>query len=505
MDRPKICLTLTGSTLEQDIEILNKYRDYVDMVELRADFLGSDERLEIRRFPKMAGIPCILTIRRTMDGGMFKEGEAARTMLFARALAFAKSDAANNFQYVDFEEDYHVPSLQDAALAFGTHIIRSVHDMQKPITNIIQRLEGLNATGYEIPKIAFRPKSLNDVTYLFQEASKLHDNNHILVAMGDLGVSTRILSAKLKNYLTYVSSEEAGKKLPKLAHIDPKAIVELYNFRSIDEHTQVFGVTGWPLTSTSSPTLHNEGYRMHNMNAVYIPLKAEHIEEAISFANVIGIKGLSVTVPHKEKVLKYVSSCDKKVEEIGASNTIVKQDGKWCAYNTDVSGFSRSLLEFTGTKNLRGWNVAIIGAGGAAKAIAYAVKKLHGNACVFNRTVVKAKELAETYGFKYSTLGFGLGPDTYKILRKYSDLIIQTTSVGMNSDSPSTQDNDPLYFYNFTGKEMVFDIVYMPAVTPVLQRAADAGCKVCNGFDMLKYQGYEQFELYTGEKYEIND
>lgn len=120
MNTPKICLTLTGKTLAEDLAVLDRYRDYVDIAELRADFLDSDERLRVRDFPEMAGIPCILTLRRKIDGGCFIEGEAARTILFARALSFAAEDKRKNFQYVDFEEDFHIPSLQDAALAFGT-------------------------------------------------------------------------------------------------------------------------------------------------------------------------------------------------------------------------------------------------------------------------------------------------------------------------------------------------------------------------------------------------
>lgn len=503
MERPKICLTLTGKTLEEDLAIVDKYRSFVDIVELRGDFLSSDERLYLRRFPAMAGLPCLLTLRRTIDGGKFKEGEAGRTILFARALSFADSDMSKNFEYVDFEEDFHVPSLQDAALAFGTKIIRSVHDMNKPVPNLMQRLESLRTTGYEIPKIAFMPHSLNDVTDLFLEAAKLKDNNHILIAMGPLGVPSRILAAKLKNYLTFVSPEESSNDLAKLSQVAPKTLHGIYHFSTINEMTKVFGITGWPLTATSSPMLHNSGYKGHNINAVYIPVKTDNVKEAVDFADAVDIRGLSVTVPHKESVLKCVSQTDEKVAKIGASNTLIKKNGMWYAYNTDVTGFTQAVLNFTGTKDLKGWKVSIIGAGGVSKAIAYAVKELKAKACVFNRTVSKAKDLAEKYDFEYSGLS-SESPEvnkTVKFLKKYSDLIIQTTSVGMNCQPPSSSENDPLFFYDFTGKEMVFDVVYIPSATPIMQRASEAGCKVCNGYDMLRFQGYEQFELYTGEKY----
>lgn len=501
MERPKICMTLTGSTLSEDLSLLEKYRSYIDMVELRVDFLNVDERLLVRRFPALAGIPCVLTIRRAIDGGQYVEGEGARTVMFARSLSFADSDTSKNFAYVDFEEDFHVPSLQDAALAFGTRIIRSVHDMKNPIKNLSQRLDSLMTSGYEIPKIAFMPHSLADVTDLFKEAAKLKDRQHILIAMGQLGLPSRILAAKLKNYLTFCSPEEKNESISNLGHIDPKTLNEVYNFTAVGENTKVFGITGWPLAATSSPQLHNSGFQGHNINAVYVPVRTPVVKDAVEFADALGMTGMSVTVCHKENVLDCVWEQDDKVKAIGSSNTIVKVGGNWKAYNTDGTGFTRSLLNFTGTKDLHGWKVSIIGAGGAAKAIAWAVKSLRAKACVFNRTVSKAVALAEKYGFEYEALPSEASESTVKKLKRYSDLIIQTTSVGMGASGPSNPENDPLFFYEFTGKEMLFDIVYVPPITPIMHRASEFGCKVCNGYDMLRFQGYEQFELFTGEKY----
>ncbi|MBP5444410.1 MAG: type I 3-dehydroquinate dehydratase [Treponema sp.] len=498
MSQPLICLTLTGKTLKEDVEIIEKYREYIDVVELRADFLNDDERLVLRKFPAMSSVPCILTIRRRVDGGQFIEGEANRSVLFAKALSFIDQDTSRNFAYVDFEEDFHVSSLQDAATAYGLRIIRSIHDMKNPIANIAQRLERLRGSEFEIPKIAFMPHSLDDVKMVFDETAKLKDSNHIVVAMGPMGTPTRILSAKLKNYLTYASPSETQGNLADLAHLDPIVLKNTYRFSKINEETTLYGITGWPLKKTGSPVLHNAGYEKHDMNSVYVPIRSDSFRDVMEFANVAGVRGLSVTIPHKEAVLDNVDIVEKTALDVGASNTIVRDEhGKWRAYNTDVIGFTKSLLEFLGTKNLAHKKVAIIGAGGASRAIAYSVKNLKGDACIFNRTTKKAQELAELYGFKYARLS----SESIELLKKYSDIIIQTTSVGMNSEDSSSEENDPLYFYDFSGKEMLFDIVYVPAVTPVMARASKAGCKVCNGYDMLRYQAYEQFRLFTGVEY----
>ena len=497
MDRLKICLTLTGSTIKENIETLNKYRDKIDMAELRVDYLEENERLYVRRFPSLTDLPCVLTIRREIDGGKFVEGEAARTVLFARALSFADEDKSKNFAYVDFEEDFHIPSLEDATLAFDTKVIRSFHDMHNPVSDIITRLNKMTTSGFEIPKIAFMPHSLDDVTSLFREASRLRDNNHILIAMGPMGISTRVLGYKLKNFLTYTSAPESLGNTSNLSHLDCVKLNEIYRVKNLNENTKIYGITGWPLAGTFSPELHNMGYNRHEMNSVYVPFPAENFDQAMNFAEAVDVQGFSVTVPHKEAVLEKANFISPEVLDIGASNTMVRGDQKWLCYNTDAEGFSRSLLEFTELKNLKHKKVAIIGAGGAAKAIAYAVHKLGAKACIFNRTIGKAKALAGKYDFEYGHLS----PEAGKLLRKYSDIIIQTTSKGMHCNESSNAENDPLFFYEFSGKEVLFDIIYMPEVTPIMARAKAAGCHVCNGYYMLRYQGYKQFDLFTGEEY----
>lgn len=497
MTKPLICLTLTCPTIQQNIKLIEKYRPYIDLVELRADYLDEDECLHIRKFPHLANIPCILTIRRRVDGGAYLGGEAARTMLFARAMAFADQDEKNNFAYVDFEDDFHIPSLQDAAMAFGTHIIRSFHDMNGPVTDIIEKCDAMRKTGYEIPKIAFMPKTLSDVTHLFEVSKNFTDYDHILCAMGPLGLPSRILAAKTHSYLTFTSPLETADNTNNIGHIDPITLNDVYHFRDINETTQVFGITGWPLPVTSSPALHNKGYVKNNINAVYVPIRTPKITEAIEFAETVGVKGMSVTIPHKENVLTELHDIDEETGEIRASNTILRREEGWSGFNTDAGGFSEALCEFLGVEKLRHRRVAIIGAGGAARAVAYAVKKLGGRACIFNRTVSNAKLIADKYGFAYSALN----PDCLFDLEYYSDIIIQTTSVGAGLYASSNTNNDPLYFYNFKGTECVYDIIYSPEVTPMMARAIAAGCRVSNGYSMLKYQGYKQFKIFTGVDY----
>ncbi len=207
---------------------------------------------------------------------------------------------------------------------------------------------------------------------------------------------------------------------------------------------------------------------------------------------------MSVTIPHKESVLYYLNEQSPEVSAIGACNTIVKRNNKWNGYNTDVGGFKRALIEFLGGQKIKRKKVAIIGAGGAARAVAYVLKEMGAKVCVFNRTLEHAQNLANLFGLAYCQLDV----HSASVLDEYSNLIVQTTSVGMNSTEKSDESNDPIYFYNFRGDELVFDIIYTPTVTPMMKRAKDSGCRVCNGYKMLEYQAYEQFKLFTGCDYE---
>lgn len=500
--RSQICLCLAGKTLKEDLELLDKYRNYIDIAELRVDQLVNDERLYVRRFPELAGVPCILTIRRRIDGGAYYEGEGTRTTLFARALAFADQDTRKNFAYVDLETDFLVPSLQEAALAFGTKIIRSYHNMNGMETNIADKMQKMRITGHEIPKIACMPHSLSDVTKFFQEAKKIDDYEHILCAMGDFGLPTRILSSHINSFLTYTSPTETMDKVKSIGHIDPISLIEDYNFRMIDKSTNLYGITGYPLAITDSPKIHNKGYRDHGMNATYIPFRAKKIEEALEFAEEMNIKGFSVTIPHKEAVLPDLQEVSAEVGDIGACNTAVKYGNTWQGYNTDAFGLQKAICDFLGEKNLARKKVSIIGAGGAARAAAYVVKLLRGKCCIFNRTVSKAKSLAEHFGFKYAVLG----EESVGLIENYSDLIIQTTSIGMGVPEGTISDDekqvDPIPFYNFHGNEALYDIIYNPKETPIMLRAKAAGCRVENGYSMLINQAKGQFSLFTGVEYE---
>jgi 3-dehydroquinate dehydratase/shikimate dehydrogenase len=490
----KLCLCLTAKTLARDLEILEKYRRYVDMAELRVDCLDPDERFLIRRFPGQAGMPVILTVRRERDGGNYVGGEGARIRILSQGIAFAEADRRQNFAYVDLEEDLDVSSLEEAARTFGTRIIRSWHNFNGVGEDIAGRIRRLCRMGDEVAKVAVMPRNSEEVLQAVKAARETKDVEKILLCMGHYGVFTRILAEKLGSLISFTSVlNEAETSAAAPGQMDPRELVELYRFRKITADTPVFGVTGFPLTVSDSPRFFNTVFGMEETDAVYVPFPADSVPVLIDLAGELNVQGLSVTVPYKEKVLPYLSHRSQEVEAVGACNTLVLSPQGWAGYNTDTQGFSDSLLEFIGKKSLKGKKITIIGAGGAARAVTAEIFRLAGKALVLNRTLARARELAQPYRFLWG----GLDKEGVEDMKKYADIIIQTTPAGMEGNSAS----DPLEMYDFSGRELVMDLVYKPEITHFLSRAQTAGCAIQNGYDMLIRQARYQYTLFLKREF----
>lgn len=485
----RICLCLTGKTLARNLEFLNKYRKYTDLAELRVDCLDPDERFSIRRFPEMAGVPVILTIRRSIDGGRFSGGEGSRITLLSQGLAFAEADRRKNFAYVDLEEDLDVPSLEEAARTFGTRIIRSCHNFEGG--DITAKLSELRRVGDEIAKLAIMPRSTADLIGVYQAAREAGDMDRILLCMGHLGTNTRILASLLGSYLSYAGiKDEEDAEYSSPGQLDPRELDELYRFHRIGENTRIFGITGYPPHLSGSPAFFNPMFTQNNIDAVYVPFPSDSLVSFLRLAEEIKLEGASITVPHKEEIVSHLISKSRQVDHIGACNTILRTPSGWTGYNTDARAFSDSLLRFLDRKNLSGRRLTILGAGGAARSVASEVHRLKAHALIVNRTVFKARELARQYGFAWG----GFDNQGIAMMERYSHIIINTTSAGMEPE-PGV---DPGELYNFTGREAVMDLIYKPERTRFLSRAAQAGCRVINGGDMLIQQAKYQYNLFMG-------
>lgn len=450
----------------------------IDMVELRADFLNGEELPHLRRFPAMIGAPAILTIRRAAEGGRYRGGEPARRRLIAAA--------ADAYRYVDLESD--VDRSFDQAVPAGVRLIRSLHDtggVPQPLERIVRELPRSPA---EIAKAAVTPRDGREMVDVIEAARGLGaagaGRERIVLGMGRFGAPTRILAAHLGNYLTFCSLA-ARSAAP--GHLDPDAMVDLYRFRSIHAGTRVLGVVGTPLAHSRSPQLHNPALAAAAIDAVYVPIELDDLSELDRLARLLPLDGCSVTIPHKGRAAR-MSDAGETVRRVGACNTLVRTPHGWRGENTDVHGFLASLRRTAPAPR----RAAVIGAGGAARAVVFALRSLGAELLIVNRTAERACALAQEHGATAARL------DTSGLARvpAYSELIVQTTSVGL-PDNPG----DPLAEYAFRGHEVVYDLVYGKRLTPILERARAAGCTVIDGRQMLAEQAYEQFRLFTGREF----
>jgi len=486
-----ICLTTTESTLTEALKQVERNRAYIDMVELRLDLLDEDELSSAQIFPRLCALPTIATYRRVSDGGKSQLSDKNR-MIRLREIVLQ-----GDFSYVDIEEDVKKSDLkikgeddlprydfENELKLKGIKIIRSFHDMEKLPANLFSLVTKLAKKG-DIPKIAVTPNTIVDVVTLFRMNEELKDiKEKIIIGMGDYGVCTRILYKRIGSILTFASESEIAP-----GQLSAKNLKLLYRADQVNSRTNIYGIIGNPVLHTASPKIHNPGFDAIHYNAIYVPFLVDKVRAFFKLAELIKIHGFSVTVPHKRDVLPYLGKITREVKQIGACNTVTRIQGMWKGTNTDYYGFLAPIE--TAINNGKIKNALIIGAGGAARAVAWALRNHHVKVTIANRTFSKAQLLAS------ETMSNCIEIDKINTLSETVDLVVQTTVVGM---SPNI-DEDILENYKFIKSCYVYDLVYKPEVTKLLKRAQECGCKTINGSQMLIEQGKLQFESFTGYHY----
>jgi shikimate dehydrogenase len=264
----------------------------------------------------------------------------------------------------------------------------------------------------------------------------------------------------------------------------------------ISGKTRVCGVIGDPIEHTLSPTIHNAAFNHLKLDFVFLAfrVKAADLENAVRGMRGLGIHGLNVTMPHKSTVIAYLDEVDPTVQFLGSANTILNKNGKLSGFNTDGVGALKALRE--NGAELSEKKVLLLGAGGAAKAIAFALAEEVGELVVLNRAAEKARELAEALGrmFNKKVVGGSLSPDAIAKNLRDSDILINATSVGMKPNLSQSLVAPQWLRSDLT----VMDIVYNPVETKLAEDAKAAGAKVISGVEMLIYQGAASFEIWTG-------
>jgi shikimate dehydrogenase len=263
---------------------------------------------------------------------------------------------------------------------------------------------------------------------------------------------------------------------------------------TIDSHTILYGVFGDPIRHSRSPIMLNRAFQEAGINAVYAAfhVRSEELGDAVRGIRVLGYRGINVTIPHKVEVMQYLDEIDEGARIVGAVNTIVNESGKLIGYNTDGIGYVRSLKEETGIE-LKGKSVLLLGAGGAARGVAYALaKEGAGRIYIANRTKERALELAGT--MSAYTEAIGLGMDELGHVVDEVQFVLNTTSAGMY---PHVEEL-PLPLELLRSHHLVSDLIYNPRITRFLREAEARGARIHGGLGMFIYQGAFAFEYWTG-------
>ena len=446
-------------------------------IELRLDWLADDREItrflgRIARKPPRATL--IATCRRRKAGGRFRGTIARQLLHLADALR-----AGCSWYDLEIESTSKCPpELLDVLLCEGrqlasAHFFTGTHGPWKRVESRLAR------SRPDAIKIAAHCRSLAESLRLLRLTRGRRDL--IAVPMGDVALPARVLALREGSALAYAPVENATA--PGQVSLD--AMKNLFRADTLRRKTRVYGVIGNPISHSLSPQLQNAGFQARKMDAVYLPFLVTDLPDFLGAIEPLGIRGFSVTLPHKQRILRQLDDCDPMAAAIGAVNTVVvRGGGKLYGYNTDYVGVLRALEQ---RMPLRGSRVLIVGAGGAARAVAFALAQSGASVCISARRLEKAKSLARFVE--------GEAVPRSLIRREFFDAIVNATPVGMYPRS----DRSPLEARELNCR-LVFDLIYRPRITRLLQLAARRGIETVSGLDMFLAQGTAQWEIWTGER-----
>ena len=470
-----ICIPITAKRAEDTVLEMLSASKYADIVELRIDYIPELQNAEecIEESLKRKIKPVIITNRPVREGGKFNGSEQDRLRLLQKAIDLG-------VDYVDVEYD----SIKQITRRNSSKIIISHHNFKETPHNLSKIYDDICQQKPDIVKIVTYANDIIDNIRIF-ELLKSAQIPTISFCMGESGYISRILTKKFGGFLTFASLEKGKESAPGQLTVDE--LSKIYHFKEINEETKLYGIIGNPVSHSMSPAIHNASFIEKGLNNVYVPLKIANIDAFMRECRKIDFQGFSVTIPHKESVLPFLDDLDHTARKIGAINTIVNRKGKLTGYNTDcmaaVMGLEYSMKKANETLNNK--KVSIIGAGGAARAIAFGLKEKGCDITIFNRTIERAEKLSHDVKCRF---------ESFKEIHKLdSDILINTTSIGMFPDVDQT----PIPKNILKEGMIVFDAIYNPIETRLLRDAKGKGCHTVNGLSMFINQAAEQFRLWT--------
>jgi 3-dehydroquinate dehydratase/shikimate dehydrogenase len=474
----RICAVAAASTAAEMARLVRAGLEETPTIELRLDWLGNDtERsrfLDWLKRNKPGSATFLATCRRREGGGKLRGGVQAELYWLNEA-----RQAGCSWCDLEIETFRQLPRGKSLnALGLPPHTLLSLHDFRR----MPSHLEPTPTAAKREPdaqKIAAHAETLGDSLRLLGLAGR--SRNLVAVPMGEVGLPARILALREGSALAYAPVGSATAP----GQVSLQALKHLYRAHKLTHRTRVYGVIGDPVGHSLSPVLHNTGFLARKIDAVYLPFLVKDLQDFLRAVPEFGIRGFSVTIPHKQSILEHLQECDPLAAEIGAVNTVVvRRDGALLGSNTDYLGILRALER---KLVLPGSRVLIFGAGGVARAAAFALAKAGTEVSICGRREKAARELAKAVG--------GEAVSRRALKSETFDAILNATPIGMH---PHTQIS-PLLPRELNCR-IVMDLINRPRMTQLLKLAARKGIATISGVEMFLPQGIAQWELWTGQR-----
>jgi 3-dehydroquinate dehydratase/shikimate dehydrogenase len=481
---PKICVAIQAATPAEMFARAAAALKDSRFLEFRLDSLPSPSSAlpRLKKFLAENHITAIATCRRTPNSGGFSgslEDELSILLKAARA----------GCHIVDLEvesaEEASPAQLQRFHAALnkcGAQLIVSFHDFSRT-RGLDRAANRIAAFAPDFVKVVSTAKTLTDNLAVLRLVEKRSASSRVLgIAMGEEGLVSRVLGPRSGGAFTFASLEDGTETAP--GQVSAKTMRALYRADKLNAETSIFGVAGNPIAHSLSPLMHNTAFKREGINAVLLPLKTRTIEDLLRLMLKLPMSGAAVTMPLKQEVMPRLADMDPLVSRIGACNTLrVDADLKLHGYNTDVAGVIRPLERHL---KLAGARVAVLGAGGAARAAVFGLADQGAEVFVINRTHESAVALARAAKAK------ALKHEQFA--KQHFDAIINSTPCGMKDSKQALPIAD-----NELNANIVFDMVYNPLETPLLKLAKSRGIATISGLEMFVQQGARQFEIWTGK------
>src|SRR5271156_191974 len=477
---PRVCVAVIGSDPAEMTDKAESLARDNPFMEFRLDYLPKPGLAvpRIKRFMEThPGTVVIATCRRVANGGKFKGSIASQLDILSKA-------GAAGCQLIDIELQTasECKPEQIQKLRGRVALILSFHDFRgtKKLDETLEKMLAYPADFYKVVSTATTlADNVTMIKFLAREGDK-----HSLVGMcmGEQGFISRVLGVRAGSVFTFASAIAGEETAP--GQVTAQELRNVYRIEQVDAATRVYGVVGDPIAHSLSPAIMNAAFRRENVNAVYLALHAKVLKDLLTCVREIPIHGISVTMPYKEAILPHLDNTDSHSAKIGACNTVVRaQDGKLYGFNTDAAGIVRPLERRLST--LQDAKILVLGAGGAARAAVFGLRERGAEVYILNRSAAAAQKLARR-GHARSIKRADL--------KKYAfDVIINATPVGMGNTRET-----PLQEKEINAR-YVFDMIYDPAETRLLQLAKQRGAQIIPGIEMFVHQAARQFEIWTGK------